>query len=140
MWNYIDYSMYLISFVFLRTFTVPQGSQRICNIISTSLPTLTTPRGAIANGTENVILYCICMVDNVAVGPTRWFFNDIMVAFTQANGNNPYYSDSVPGPLFIPLFIMGYNGTYRCESDDAVLSSTSDNSITLTVSFPGTYM
>ena len=128
--------MYLISFVLLCTFTVPRQSQRICNITSTNLPTVTAAGGVIANGTQNVILYCICREDNVAVGPTRWLFNDGAVTFTQANGNNPYYRNSVPGPLFIPLFIMGYEGTYRCESD----RSTSDNSITLTITLPGTYM
>ena len=133
--------MYLISFVLLQflilniIFTVPQGSQRICNIVSTSLPTLTTPSGEIANGTQNVILYCVCMVDGIAVGPTIWVFDGNGVA-TQANGTNPYYRNNVPGPLFIPLFIMDYNGMYRCESDGALVSS-SDNSITLTA---GMYM
>ena len=109
---------------------------RTCNIISTSLPTVTTPSGVIANGTEDVILYCICMQSGVAVGPVLWFFNNTQVP-TQANGNTPYFRNNVPGPLIIPLFVAGNNGTYRCESDTTI-GSTSDNIITLTL--PGTYV
>ena len=110
---------------------------RICNIISTSIPTLTTPSGMIANGTEDVILYCICVQDSVAVGPVLWFFNDTQITTTQANGNSPYYRGNVPGPLIIPLFVSGNDGIYRCGSDINI-ESTSDNSITLTL--PGTYL
>ena len=98
---------------------------------------MTTPSGVIANGTEDVILYCICVQNNVAVGPAIWFFNDTRVTATQANGNNPYYRDNVPCPLIIPLFVAGNNGTYRCGSD-ITIGSTSDNNITLTL--PGTYV
>ena len=94
---------------------------------------MTTPSGVIANGTEDVILYCICMLDNVAVGPVLWFFNNTQVTATQFNGNSPYYRNNVPGPLIIPLFVAGNNGTYRCGSDTTI-GSTSDNIITLTVS------
>ena len=110
---------------------------RTCNIISTSLPTLTTPSGVIANGTEDVILYCICVQNNVAVAPVLWFFNDTQVTDTQFNGNSPYYRDNVPSPLIIPLFVAGNDGTYRCGSD-ITIESTSDNIITLTLS--GTYV
>ena len=113
------------------------GSPRICNIISTSLPTLTTPNGVIANGTEDVILYCTCMQSGVAVGPTEWSFNSALVTTTQANGTNPYYRDNVPSPLIIPLFVTGNDGTYRCGSDINI-GATSDNIITLTL--PGTYV
>ena len=118
---------------FVHIIAPARESQRTCTIISTSL---TTPRGVLAYGTEDVILYCICMVDDVAVGPTRWFFNETQVTATQANGNNPYYRDNVPSPLIIPLFATGYDGTYRCESDSGIL--TPDDSITLTLS--GTYL
>ena len=91
----------------------------------------------IANGTEDVILYCTCVQDNVAVGPVLWFFNGTQVTATQANGNSPYYRDNVPCPLIIPLFVAGNDGIYRCGSNINI-QSTSDNIITLTLS--GTYV
>ena len=110
----------------------PVGSRRTCSIISTSLSTLTTPSGVIANGTEDVILYCICLLNNinVAAGPTRWFINGTTeVADTSPNGNNPYYRNNVPSPLIIPLFGASNVGTYRCESQ--ATTQTPDDSITL---------
>ena len=71
------------------------------------------------------------MIDNVAVGPAIWFFNDTQVTDTQANGSNPYYRDNVPSPLIIPLFAAGNVGTYRCESETST-SIIVDN-ITLTL-------
>ena len=127
--------MYVHCFIHIIVSTT--NSPRTCNIISTSLPTVTTPSGMIANGTEDVILYCICVQDNVAVGPVLWFFNNTQVTATQFNGNSPYYRNNVPGPLIIPLFVAGNNGTYRCGSDTTI-GSTSDNIITLTLS--GTYV
>ena len=112
------------------------GSPRTCNIISTNIPTLTTPGREVANGKEDVILYCICLEDGVAVGPTIWFFNDTRVTATQANGNSPYYRNKVPSPLIIPVFVTGNDGTYRCESTSS--TPTPDDSITLTLS--GTYL
>jgi len=76
------------------------------------------------------------MEDGVAVGPTRWFFNDTIVTATQVNGNNPYYRDNVPSPFIIPLFVAGNVGTYRCESD--ITTSAPGDSITLTLA--GTYL
>ena len=107
------------------------SNDRSCNIISTSLPTVTTPGGVITNGTQNVILYCICTIANVAVGPTRWYFNSDQVTLTEDDGSGaPYSRDNVPSPLIIPSFVTGNNGTYRCESDGNILP-TSDNMITL---------
>ena len=116
---------------------VPNDSnQRTCNINSTSLPTLTTPSGMIANGTEDVILYCICVIDNIAVGPTIWFFNNILITATQANGNDPYYRNNVPSPFIIPLFSTSNVGTYRCES----VGSTSAPGDSITIMLPGMYL
>ena len=110
---------------------VPTTSQRTCNIVSTSLPTLTTPSGVIADGTKDMILYCICRTNNIniAVGPTRWSINGTGVTDTTPNGNNPYYRNNVPSPLIIPLFGASNVGTYRCDSDNTI--STPDDSITL---------
>ena len=104
-----------------------ESGSRTCNIISTHLP---NPGGVIANGTKNVILYCICDQGNVAVGPTEWSFNNARVTATQANGNNPYYRDNVPSPLIIPLFVSGNDGTYECGSNGNVYDS-------ITLTLPG---
>ena len=116
-------------------FAVPDKPEppRTCTIISTSLPTLTCPSGVITSGTQNVILYCICMTDNVTVGPTYWFFNGTRVTLTKDDGSgNPYSRDNVPSPLIIPLFVTGHDGTYHCESSplfDAM--RTKEDNITL---------
>ena len=121
--------------VFYFIFTVPaDGSQRTCTIISTSLPTVTTPSGVIASGTQNVTLYCICMEDNVAVGPTDWLFNGTLVMLTEDDGSgNPYARNNVPGPLIIPSFVTGTIGTYRCRSATVSVPSPG-NTINLTLS------
>ena len=110
----------------------PSGSQRTCSIVSTSLPTLTTPSGVIADGAENVILYCICLLNNinVAAGPTMWFINGTAITDTLPNGNNPYYRNNVPSPLIIPLFGASNVGTYRCQSE-ATTPTPDDDRITL---------
>ena len=88
---------------------------RVCTIYS---PNVTT-NGAmmdIPGGTQNVILYCICRRNNVAVGPTIWFINGAEVYHTTASGNNPYYRNNVPSPLIIPTFTATLAGTYGCGS------------------------
>ena len=114
--------------------------KHFCNIISTSLPTLTTPGGMIPSGTQNVILYCICTNDNIAVGPTIWFFNGVQVPRTTADGSgNPYYRNNVPSPLIIPLFVAPHNGTYSCgpNTNFSYVSSNGDN---ITLELPGMSM
>ena len=107
-------------------------TNRTCNITSTNLPALTTPGGVITNGTQNVILYCICAQENVAVGPTMWFFNGVQVTLTADDGSGaPYSRNNVPSPLIIPSFVTGNDGTYRCGSENTVVISTSDDTITL---------
>ena len=94
---------------------------------------MTTPSGVIASGTQNVTLYCICMEDNVAVGPTEWLLNGTLVTLTEDDGNgNPYARNNVPGPLIIPSFVTGAIGTYRCRSATASMLSPGDT-ITLTL-------
>ena len=89
--------------------------QRFCDIYS---PSFATSVGVlyISNGTQNVILYCICKKNNVAVGPTTWFIDYTAVTRTTASGDNPYYRDNVPSPLIIPYFIPTFVGTYGCGS------------------------
>ena len=90
------------------------GETRSCKIYS---PSNTTSEGSlnIDNNAKNVILYCICMVDNSAVGPTTWFFNNAKVNRTTDDGlGNPYYRDNVPSPLIIPSYTPIRVGTYGC--------------------------
>ena len=70
----------------------------------------------IPSGIQNVILYCICTRNNVAVGPTTWFINGATVTTTTASGDNPYYRDNAPSPLIIPTFTAAHSGTYGCGS------------------------
>ena len=107
-------------------FTAPSG-RRICTIYS--------PNGIngtmmdIPSGTQNVILYCICRRNDVAVGPTTWFINGSEITHTTASGNNPYYRDNVPSSLTIPLFNATHAGTYGCASFTNTPSVTIDLAI-----------
>ena len=65
----------------------------------------------IPSGTQNVILYCICMRNDIAVGPAVWFFGSTAVT-TTVSGDNPYSRDNVPAPSFNADHV----GTYRCEN------------------------
>ena len=100
-------------------FIGPTIPQRICNIYS---PSLTTDGGVmyIPSGTQNVILYCICRINNVAVYPARWLINGTRVTRTKANGSSdPYYRNNpwlVVVPLIIPSFTANHVGTYGCGS------------------------
>ena len=101
-------------------FTGPPGDDRVCTIYS---PNVTT-NGALMNipsGTQNVILYCICRIDDVAVGPTTWFIGGTAVTHTTADGSgNPYYRNNVPSPLIIPSFTAAHSGIYGCGSGSGV--------------------
>ena len=94
---------------------------------------MTAAGGVIPSGAQNVILYCVCTIDNIAVGPTEWFFNGTKVTLTEDDGSGaPYFRDNVPSPLIIPSFVTGNDGTYRCVSGRTIIP-TSDNMITLTL-------
>ena len=93
------------------------GGDVNCSIVSTNLPNVTAAGGVIANGTQNVILYCICMRINsiVTIGQTFWFFNGAQITLTQDNGSgNPYSRDNVPSTLIIPSFVTPHDGNYSC--------------------------
>ena len=116
------------------TFTDDPEGHVNCSIVSTNLPTVNTAGGAIASGTQNVILYCICMRPNsiVTVGRTRWFFNGVQITLTQDDGSgNPYFRDNVPSPLIIPSFVAHNNGTYSCGHQDEFARSTDSIILTL---------
>jgi len=111
---------------------VDTSVQPTCTIISTSLTTVTTDGGVIFNGTQNVIIYCLCMRKNVAVAGTRWFFPNGTQVRIETNRltrpNDPYFRNNVPSVLVIRRFIHPYNGTYGCgpSSNFASVSSQGD--------------
>ena len=99
-------------------FTAPSVPQRVCRIYS---PSLTTNDEVIdiPSGTQNVILYCICKRNSVAVGPAVWSFRSTAVT-TTISGNNPYSRDNVPAPLIIPSFNASHVGTYSCVNVNGI--------------------
>ena len=110
-------------------FAGPFSATRTCTIYS---PNVTT-NGAIMDipsGIQNVILYCICRRNNVAIGPTTWFINGSAVIRTTASGDSPYYRNNAPSPLIIPLFTATHAGTYGCGS----LTNTPHVTINLAIS------
>ena len=108
-----------------------------CSIVSTNLPTVTAAGVVIANGTQNVTLYCICMRVNsiVTVGLTTWFFNGNEVTLTQDDGSgSPYSRDIVPSTLTIPSFVIPHDGNYSCiHNNDFNDVATLGDTITLTL-------
>ena len=108
-----------------------------CTIASTNLPGLTTAGGPVPNGTENLIIYCICTrmseSDIVAVGPTIWSRDNGQVTLAETDETNAdtYYRNNVPSPLIIPSFTATHVDRYRCRSGSAGASNVDDN-ITLT--------
>ena len=109
-----------------------------CTIISTSLTTLTTDGGVLADGTQNVTIYCLCMESNVVVGGARWFFPNGTQVRTETHRltgpNDPYYRNIIPAPLFIPEFVHPYDGTYSCgPSSNFVDVKTEGDTINLTL-------
>ena len=93
------------------------GGDIDCSIVSTNLPTVTAAGGVIANGTQNVILYCICMRLNsiVTVGQATWFLNGTQINRTEDDGSgNPYSRNNVPSTLTIPSFVTPHDGNYSC--------------------------
>ena len=121
----------------MSLYVADPGGNVNCSIVSTNLPTVTAAGGVIANGTQNVILYCICMRVNsiVTVGLTTWFFNGVRVTLTQDNGSgNPYSRNNVPSTLIIPSFVTPHDGSYSCaHRADFNEVETLGDAITLTL-------
>ena len=113
-----------------------------CSIVSTNLPNVTAAGGVIANGTQNVILYCICMRLNsiVTVGQTFWFFNGAQITLTQDNGSgNPYSRNNVPSTLIIPFFVAPHDGNYSC-THRIFFSNVATLGDTITLTLPGMHV
>ena len=119
-------------------FTGPSGVNRVCTIYSPNVTTNGTMM-TIPSGTQNVILYCICRRNNVAVGPTYWFINGTAVTTTISGIINPYTRDNVPSPLIILLFTATHAGTYGCGSLNPFSIPTTP-SVTIDLAISGTYL
>ena len=121
----------------ISLYVADPGGNVNCTIVSTNLPTVTAAGGVIANGTQNVILYCICMRINsiVIVGRTFWFFNGTHITLTQDDGSgNPYSRDNVPSTLIIPSFVAPHDGDYSCtHNNDFSDVAARGDTITLTL-------
>ena len=118
----------------------PEGDVN-CSIVSTNLPTVTAAGGVIANGTQNVILYCICMRVNsiVITGQTFWFFNGALITLAQDDGSgNPYSRNIVPSTLTIPSFVTPHDGNYSC-AHIANFDEVATLGDTITLTLPGIY-
>ena len=109
----------------------PGGTTTTCTIISTNFPGLTTNGGSIVIGAPNVIIYCICMRGNVAVGPTIWLRGQESLGTTEIT-SNPYYRDDIPSSLIIPSFTASDADTFHCRSGSAGTTVIEDT-ITLAI-------
>ena len=114
-------------------FTDDLNESTVCNIVSTNVATVTATGGAIAYGTQNVIIYCLCIRDNIAVvgGTTHWFLNGTQITETTAANGGPYLRKVVPSQLIIPSFVNPYNGTYSCGSSNDFSTASSHINLTL---------
>ena len=135
-WSYAQ-QLWLCDHFAVANLTVPST----CSIISTSLTILTTAGGAISSGTQNVIIYCVCMRNSEIIsGPIRWLYSngDPVPVQKHSQPSNPYYRNIVPAQLVFPLFGYPYNGTYRCAptTDSFDVSSRID---TISLTLPGRY-
>ena len=122
-----------MSIVWFLIFIGPSGD-RVCTIYSPNV-TINGAMMDIPSGIQNVILYCICRRNNVAVGPTTWLINGTAaLTCTTADGSgNPYYRDNVPSPLIIPTFTAIHAGTYGCKGPFATR-------VTIDLAISGTYV
>ena len=131
-----------IRMCFMLLYVDDPGGNVNCSIVSTNLPTVTAASRVIANGTQNVILYCVCMRVNsiVTVGQTFWFFNGTQITLTEDNGSgNPYSRNNVPSTLTIPSFVAPHDGNYSCGHIDT-FSDVATLGDTITLTLPGMHV
>ena len=87
-----------------------------------------------------MILYCVCMIQNVTTGPTFWFFNGALLTLKQSDGNgNPYSRNNVPSPLIIPSFVTPHEGNYSCGPTTKFNDVLSQGD-TITLALPGMFL
>ena len=112
----------LIVIYFLHSVINPTSTQEECTITPLNPTTLTATGGALAIGTENVMIQCSCTIyDDDRV---RWYDPGGFQLYNNASKNftsgTPHYtrvessSDNMNVILVIPTFNDTYNGTYYC--------------------------
>ena len=100
---------------------------------------MTSAGGVIANGTQNVIVYCICNRSNVAAGRPRWFLNGSRITLARDDGSgSPYVRDILPSTLIISSFVAPHNGIYSCGTTNR-FSDISSSGDSITLALLGTY-
>ena len=84
-----------------------------CTIRPEHPTTLTSTGGEIVNGTQNVLIKCICPRHR----KSRWFFPDGQKIRLRMHMpmNHPYFEN--PNKLIIPTFTHASNKTYACGSN-----------------------
>ena len=99
---------------------------------------MTAAGGAIIDGTENVIIYCLCIRNNVAVGTTaRWYFNGIRITRDSNTNNQPYLRSVVPSQFIIPSFTSITVGRYSCSHTNTFFEASSSH---IDLTSPGKYV
>ena len=98
------------------------SAQEECTITPLNPTTLTATGGALATGTENVMIQCSCAINNDDV--VRWYDPDGNRLFNNASEHfipgTPHYTrvesriDNMNVILVIPTFNDTYDGTYYC--------------------------
>ena len=92
-----------------------------CTITPLNSTTLTADGGALASGTENVMIQCNCTVNNDSA-KIRWYNPDGSQIFYSQHKNyvngTPYFmqnnNSTTNITLIIPTFNDSYDGTYNC--------------------------
>ena len=122
-----------LELIVILLFTDDGQATVTCTIISTSPITVTAAGGAIIDGTENVIIYCLCIRNNVAVGGTaKWFLNSTQITDTTDSGS-PYFKNVVPSQLIIPSFTSTTAGRYSCGHTITFADASSHIDLTLSM-------
>ena len=91
-----------------------------CTITPLNSTTLTANGGALASGTENVMIQCSCTINNDSA-LIRWYNPDgsqiLYGGHTNYVNGTPYYTINKSNTnitLIIPTFNDSYDGTYNC--------------------------
>ena len=91
-----------------------------CTITPLNSTTLTANGGALASGTENVMIQCSCTINNDSA-LIRWYNPDGSQILYRGHkkyvNGTPYYTinkSNTSITLIIPTFNDSYDGTYNC--------------------------
>ena len=119
-WVYIIFSIILL----LLTICFPHSvvAKEECTITPLNSTNLTSTGGALASGTENVMIQCNCTANSDSV-KIRWQNPDgFRILFRKHNNSyvngTPYVTtntkSNISVTLVIPTFNNSYDGTYNC--------------------------